>query len=282
LALVLAGPCWAAVTPNGLIVLLTDYGADSVYVGILKGAIYAKFPQAHIDTLTNSVPAFDVMAGAYLLADSCDEFPRGTTFCCVVDPGVGAARKRIVLETKTGRLFVGPDNGLLSLAARRFGIADLREATKAVLWREGEVSQTFQGRDIFGPVAAALARGVPLAEVGPELKNLVKIEIGESRVEGEVARGQVIRADPYGNLITNITAEDLARISLKKGDSVAVTIGKAHYTAPLKSTYADVPEGKEVILVQSMGYIECAVNRQSLAERIGEGLRAPVLLKKVR
>lgn len=277
----IAGPAGAA-APNGLVVLLTDYGADSIYVGALKGAMYSKFPEVRIDAITNSVPAFDIVAGAYMLAEACREFPAGTTFCCVVDPGVGTARKRIVLETKAGQVFVGPDNGLLTLVAERDGVAALREAANKALWRAGDVSQTFQGRDVFGPVAAAVARGVPLTEVGPELKDLVRLEFPKARIEGDTAVGTVIRADSYGNLVTNLTPDDLAHVGLKLNDEAEVTVGKTHFTAPLKSTYADVPEGQKVLVVQSTGLIECAVNMRSLAKEVGEGLQAIVKIKKAR
>ena len=168
LTLLAALPGWAA-APNGLVVLLTDFGADAVYVGALKGAMYTKFPEIRIDAISNSVPPFDVVAGAHMLAEAANEFPLGTTFCCVVDPGVGTDRKRIVLETKTGHCFVGPDNGLLSLVAHRYGLAELREIANPKLFRQGEMSQTFHGRDVFGPVAAARAGGVARGEVGPEL-----------------------------------------------------------------------------------------------------------------
>ena len=280
LIILCAAPCLAAVAPNGLVILLTDYGADSIYVGTLKGAIYAKFPHARIDSITNSVPSFDIVAGAYVLAEACPAFPRGTTFCCVVDPGVGTERKPIALETQNGYRFVGPDNGLLSLAAQRFGIAELRELANKSLWREGGVSNTFQGRDIFGPVAAALAGGTPLADAGPELKTMTQLEVEESRVEGETLVGIIVRADSYGNLVTNIRGENAAAIGLKKGDVVGVTLGKAQFIAPLQSTYADVPEGQKVVVVQSSGYLECAINKGDLASGIGEGLHARVAMSR--
>lgn len=272
-------PAFGQVAPNGLVILFTDYGADSIYVGALKGAIYSAFPQARIDTITHSVPAFDVLSGACMLAEAAKEFPAGTTFCCVVDPGVGTPRKRIVLETRNGLRFVAPDNGLLTLVADQFGVAAMREATNTALWRPGEVSNTFQGRDIFGPVAAALARGVPLADVGPELAALVRLDIQPPRIEDGVVHGVVTRADPYGNLVTNITPDMLAQLGLKLHDTALVTIGKSEFRAPLKPTYAAVPPGTRLLVVQSSGYVECAVNLGSLAEEIGEGAHAPVTIR---
>lgn len=280
LFLVLSLPVVAGAAPNGMVVLLTDYGADSIYVGALKGAIYSKFKDAKVDTMTNSVPPFDVATGAYLLLETCDEFPVGTVFCCVVDPGVGTERKCVVLETKDGRYFVAPDNGLLWLVAERYGVAQLRESTNRALWRSGRVSHTFHGRDIFGPVSGALAGGTPLAEVGPELDKLIEIDFGTAVVKEGVVSGRVVRSDPYGNLITNIVADDLAGLDLRLGDSMAVTLGKTSYTAPLVRTYGDVPRGERLILIQSAGQVECAINLGSLAESSGEGLHALVTLRK--
>jgi len=279
LALFLALPGWAA-APNGLVVLLTDFGADSVYVGALKGAVYTKFPEARVDAISNAVPPFDVVAGAHMLAEAAREFPPGTTFCCVVDPGVGTDRKRIVLETKTGHSFVGPDNGLLSLVAQRYGLAELREITNRKLFREGEVSQTFHGRDVFGPVAAALARGVALAEVGPELKDLVRLDVPEARLDDGTVHGTVVRSDVYGNLVTNVTREHLRAIGVHLNGVAEVTVGAAEFTAPLKSAYGDVPEGAKLLIVQSTGLVECAVNMGSLTKTIKEGPGAAVTMRK--
>lgn len=270
----------AGAQPNGMVILLTDYGADSIYIGILKGAIYAKFPEAKVDSITNSIPSFDIVAGAYILAEACREFPAGTTFCGIVDPGVGTSRRCIVLETKTGQRFVGPDNGLLSLVAQRDGVVHLREASNPALWRAGIKSSTFHGRDIFGPVAASLARGVPIEEAGPELPEMVQLAITASRVENGMAYGSVVRADSYGNLITSITASDLDTLGAKLGDPMQITVGGAVFSAPYVSTYADVAEGEKLLLIQSMGLVECAVNKGNLAERLGAGLHADVTLRK--
>ncbi len=278
--LLLAVPTYAAVAPNGLIILLTDYGADSIYVGALKGAIYAKFPQARIDSITNAVPPFDIATGAFMLMETNQSFPPGTTFCCVVDPGVGSERRCVVLETESGHLFVSPDNGLLSLTAQRFGIVELRECTNRALWRGGKLSHTFHGRDIFGPVAAALARGVPIAKAGPKIDALKKLDLGKSHVEDGSVHGTVMRVDAYGNLITNIAYQDLSRLGLRKDDVVDVMIGKTRFQAPLKETYSEVEEGERLGLIQSLGYLEFAVNMRSLAKEIQEGLHAPVTVRK--
>ncbi len=282
--LAVAATAWAGAKPNGLVICHTDYGTDSVYVGMLKGAVYTKFPEAKIDTLTNSVPQFDVVSGAFMLAEGCAAFPKGTTFCCVVDPGVGTERKCIVLETKTGQFFIGPDNGLLSLVAEKFGVEELRESTKEKYWRVGAMSTTFHGRDIFGPVAAAVADDVALRQFGPEMKadDMVKVKIPPSRVVGDAARGVVVRVDWYGNMVTNITRDQLAELGIAQGDGLEVTIGTTRYTAPFVRSYGSVPEGNRLVLVQSSGFIECAKNMGSLAEELKQNRFASVVLRKAK
>ncbi len=277
----LAGAGSGAAKPNGMVVLLTDYGADSIYVGILKGAIYSKFPEAKVVTATNSVPPFDVLAGGHLLLEACGAFPRGTTFCCVVDPGVGTDRKCIVLETKAGQYFVSPDNGLLTLVAREYGVAQLHECSNKALWRAGSLSTTFHGRDIFGPVAASLASGVAIEDAGPELEKMIELDVPVSEVKQGAALGAVVRKDIYGNLVTNITRQQLQRLRIKRGDTLDITIGKAHYQATFVSAYGDVPTGERLVLVQSSGFVECAANMRSLSDEIAESQNAPVSIRKV-
>jgi S-adenosyl-L-methionine hydrolase (adenosine-forming) len=288
----------AGFTPNAHVILFTDYGADSIYVGILKGAIYSKYMPARVDSITNSVPPYDIEAGAYLLAESCKEFPRGTVFCCVVDPGVGTDRKPIVLRTKKEQVFVAPDNGLLTLVAARDGIFEAHEITNASLYREGGgahpaartdstgappaegVSHTFQGRDIFGPVAAAVAEGTPLREIGPEITNIVRLPIEPCCVENGAAHGKVFRTDDYGNMVLNMTEHELTALGLKPGDTADVSIGAARFTAPWKPAYADVPAGEKVLVIQSSGYVECAINKGNLAAAIKEGVHAEAVIRK--
>jgi S-adenosylmethionine hydrolase len=267
---------------NGLVVLLTDYGADSIYVGAIKGAIYTKFPEARVDTLTNSIPPYDIATGARILAEGSKEFPRGTTFCCVVDPGVGTPRKRILLETKAGQFFIAPDNGLLSIVAKRDGAASIHEAANAAFWRNGAISNTFQGRDIFGPVAAAIAHGVSPAEIGPELKEIMDLKLAESRVENEAILGEVVRVDDYGNMVTNIPAAQLDEIDLKPDASAEVSIGGVVFRAPRKSTYSDVPTNDKIIVIQSSGAVEIAINRGNLAKEISQSIHAEVKIQKAK
>ena len=265
---------------NGFVIMFTDYDTASIYVGELKGAIYAMHPNVRIDTLTNSVPNYDIVAGAYMLVEGCLTFPAGTTFVCVVDPGVGTKRRPIALETKNGLRFVAPDNGLLTLVAQRYGVAEVRECTNKELWRASELSYTFHGRDVFGPVSGALADGVPMEKVGPVVTDMVMLELGTSVIEGDSVTGEVVRTDHYGNIVTNITVGDMEKLGLKRGDSISVTLGKTSFTAPFVETYANVPQGNRLVAIQSAGYVELAVNMGSLTEESGEGEHAKVVLKK--
>lgn len=280
LAAALAVPAQEPFKPNGSVILLTDYGSDSVYVGILKGAIYSKFGGARIDAITNAVPPFDIVSGAYLLAEAAGEFPKGTVFTCIVDPGVGTARKSIAVETMNGYCFVGPDNGLMSLAAQRFGIRQIRELTNKKFWRADTISTVFHGRDIYGPVSASIAGGVPIEDVGTPLDRLVELDLPRSRVENGKAHGVIIRTDPYGNMVSNITAPDLDAIGARQGDPIKVQIGAAAFSAPFMRTYAEVPEGERLVVLQSSGFVEFAINKASLTDAIREGNGAAVTIER--
>lgn len=286
-SLLLACTCGAEQAPtpetvqaNGLVVLLTDYGADSVYVGAIKGAIYAKSPGVRVDSITNSVPEFDILAGAFCLAEACGLYPRGVTFCCVVDPGVGTERRVLVMQTQSGHFFVAPDNGLLTLVADKLGVAAVYEGTNRALWREPAPSRTFHGRDVFGPIAASLAGGTPIGQVGKPISDFVRLDIPRSTVEGNAASGVVIRVDAYGNLITNVPEEHLATLGVKQGDLLEIAVGNVRFSAPFVATYGDVEKGRRLALIQSAGYLELAVNLGSLAAAIGEGVYAPVVVRK--
>lgn len=265
---------------NGMVILLTDYGTDSIYVGILKGAIYTKFPGARVDAITNGVPSFDITSGAYLLAEAAPEYPAGTVFCCVVDPGVGTKRKSIALETKSGHYFVAPDNGLLTVVADRLGVKEIRECTNQALWRAKGISTVFHGRDIYGPVSASLAAGTAFSEVGKPLTAIVRVELPVATIDVDSVHGTVMRSDPYGNLVTTITRNDFEKLGIARGDMLNVTIGSATWKAPFVKTYANVPKGERLVVVQSSGFVECSINQGSLAEATGAQAQTPVTLKK--
>lgn len=277
-SLVLSSVAFAV--PNGIAVLMTDYGSDTIYVGVLKGAMVTKNPSVRIETLTNSSPSYDIAAGAYILLEGSKQWPEGTAFCCVVDPTVGTARRSIAIETNAGQFFVGPDNGLLSLVAQRDGIKAARELTNTKYHGKNSQSSTFHGRDIYGPVTAALAGGADINDLGPAVDDIVQLDFPAAKVQDGAIHGEIIRTDDYGNMVTNVSTELMAEIGIKKGDDVEITIGNAHYTAPYRSTYAEVPVGTRLLCSQSVGMVEAAINQGSLAATLGEGVHAMVILKK--
>lgn len=243
---------------SGPIALLTDYGLQDAYVGLLKGALLSVNPQARIVDLTHEVPPQDVREGSRFLAAALPYFPDGTIFVAVVDPGVGTDRAIVGLETD--RHFVlAPDNGLagfLASGARR--IVRIQESKYFLK----PVSRTFHGRDIFAPVAGHLSRGIDLAKFGPLVKRIVAFDDAAPSVAADGAlRGEVVSIDRFGNLITNIPG-DLMRDARR----VRITVGR-RVVRSLSRSYADVRKGHLLALIGSTGHLEISVN-QGNARRV--------------
>jgi len=246
-----------------LITLTTDFGHEDPFVGIMKGVIAAINPQAHVIDLSHGVPAHNVMAGALILQHAVRYFAAGTIHVVVVDPGVGSARKPILIE-HLGSYFVGPDNGVLSLALEGKPPECIVELTNADYYLQ-HVSKTFHGRDIFAPVAAHLTLGVPPTKFGKPIEKLEILSVpqivrGENRLDGEI-----LYADSFGNLFTNIREHDLTglpREHLQLG-LAGVPLGG------LVTTYAGVGSGEFACLFNSWRLLEIAINQGSAAQRTG-------------
>lgn len=235
-----------------IVTLLTDFGLIDPYVGVMKGVILQTSPDVQIIDLSHGVRPQDVTGAAYLLASSWRYFPSGTVHCCVVDPGVGSARK-VVGAAVAGHIFVAPDNGLLSLI-----LSDHEPSALIEIENRGQflksVSQTFHGRDIFAPTAAVLANGVPLTELGHPLPEPVLIPLPEAVIDeasGEV-RGEVIHIDHFGNLITSIRGTQMPW-------RPRVQIGATQIPHLVKS-YADAPADALLALIGSTGRLEISIN----------------------
>ncbi|MDP3939459.1 MAG: SAM-dependent chlorinase/fluorinase [Deltaproteobacteria bacterium] len=260
-----------ATSPRPLLTLLTDFGNNDFYVPTLKGAIYSVDPNARIVDLTHEVVPFDVREAAFLLAESSREFPAGTIFVGIVDPGVGTDRKPIAIRTRDGSYFVGPDNGILIEAAELRGIAEVREIRNRGYQRRGDRSSTFHGRDLFGPAGASLGKGMPFEPIGPRRETWVRIERKAPSGGKGKASGEVLHADSYGNLLTNLTEDHMAGAGLRAGKRLSVHIGGASFDASFVETYASVPSGERLVTVGSTGRIEIAINEGNLAETLGVG-----------
>ena len=245
------------------IALLTDFGTADTYVAEMKGAIWSIAPDVDIVDVTHAIPPRDVIAGALALARVVPVFPEGTIFLAVVDPGVGTGRRAVIVRTPKSFL-VGPDNGLLTLAARREGTAETVEIANAALMRP-VVSRTFHGRDVFAPAAAHLTREVPLSEFGPPAGDLVGLDLPEPIVEGDRLVGAILTVDGFGNAITNIDEGLLAAFA----GQLAVVVECGNANAPLIGTYGDAKPGKTVALVGSGGTLEIAVVGGSAARAHG-------------
>jgi S-adenosylmethionine hydrolase len=260
---------------------LTDFGDTAP--ATCRGVIWSICPDARINDLTHEVAPFAVRDGAFLLWSSLPYQPVGVHLA-IVDPGVGTARRPIALEVARGDRLVGPDNGLLLPAAERLGgIVAAHELTNRRLWRDS-VSHTFHGRDLFAPVAAHLARGVPIAEVGPPLDpaSLVQLAFPEARVAGGRLETSVLFVDSFGNCRLAGQPEDLAvlRGRLEAGDRFAVRIGDATLIVPWHPTFGAAEPG-DVLLYRDADYdgLAIGVNQGSAADRLSLVADAPVVLE---
>jgi len=264
--------------PRPIAALLTDFGTSDTYVGALKGAILSICREATIVDVTHALPPQDVAAAGFALDEVRDHFPAGTAFVAVVDPGVGSARRGLAAQIGE-RLVVAPDNGLLTLVLARDARAQIREITNRRLCA-GEVSATFHGRDVFGPVAAHWLNGTPLAQVGPEVHDPVRLEIPVAAVAAQDAlEASVIHVDRFGNVITNVARRDLAALLGPRRATPATWLVFERHPLPLVQTYADVAAGEPCVLLGSSGWLELAVNRGSAAQRFDLARGARIRLR---
>ncbi|HYB89682.1 MAG TPA: SAM-dependent chlorinase/fluorinase [Candidatus Binataceae bacterium] len=259
------------------IAILTDFGYRDHYAGAIKGVIAAIAPGAQIIDITHGIPAQSIVAGALALRESWRYFPPKTIFLAVVDPGVGTARLPIAIETRAGARLVGPDNGLLWLAAEDAGIARAVHISSR-RYRLETVSATFHGRDIFAPAAAWLWRGAPIGALGPRLAEIARLELPKPAVSGRQIRGEVIYVDGFGNLVTNIGREIIASLKATFPESrvwVRIDRGAA---MEIRGTYGDAPTGASVATFGSFELLEIAVRDGNAAERLKAGPGAPIIV----
>jgi S-adenosylmethionine hydrolase len=257
-----------------VVTLLSDYGLEDDFVGVCHGVIARIAPEALVIDITHGIARHDVRAGALVLRRALAYMPAGVHLA-VVDPGVGSARRAVALRCAgEERFLVGPDNGLLTLAAQRFGgVAEAVDVGASPLALE-PVAASFHGRDLFAPVAAHLALGASLAATGSPLDpaELVALEVSRAVVSGGALVSHVLHADGYGNVLLDAEAEDLDAIGLRLGDAVAVNGVRALYGA----TFADVPAGGLLLYADSYGAPSLAVNRGSALDALGLAIGALV------
>jgi S-adenosylmethionine hydrolase len=253
-------------TTRHIITLLTDFGNQDPYVAAMKGVILSLNPEAVLVDLTHEVPPQDIIAGSFLLSEATPYFPPGTIHLAVVDPGVGTPRRALAFRDQE-QFWVGPDNGLFHLVFRDSPPVDLVSLENSEYFR-GSVSRTFQGRDIFAPVAAHLSLGTPLHAFGPPVTDPVTLPWPEPSFTPEAVRGEIVYVDGFGNLISNIKGSNLTAWLAEK--SHVIILGSLTVKG-LSRIYGDVAAGEFLALVGSHGYLEIACAQGNAARRLGMG-----------
>lgn len=247
-----------------IITLTTDFHGH--YIGIMKGVIKSLAPAAEVIEISTEVGPFDLKAGAFILRSSYKHFPKGTIHLVVVDPGVGTKRKAIIVKTKN-YTFVGPDNGVMALSAEEDGIQEVLEVREDFTEGRG-VSATFNGRDVFAPVAAQLANGADAKGLGKQLQRFERFNFKKS-IGCEFVFGEVVYADAFGNLTISIMEEDINLV----GDFV-ITIGEKGFKVRRRGTYADGKSGEVILVLGSAGYYELAINsgnaKDAMSAKVGD------------
>ncbi len=251
-----------------IITFTSDFGLDDWFVGVVHGVLYAGCPDARVVDLTHALPPGHIARGVFVIEAACPDFPPGTVHLAVVDPGVGTERRALAVAAR-GQWFVGPDNGLLEWALSDPD-AEVRALTEARFFRH-PVSRTFHGRDVFAPVAAHLACGVPVEQFGPRITDPVRHgRAHPTRHPGTLA-GCVMFIDRFGNALTNITEHDLAEtFSGVPNERLEVTAGERRIRG-LARSYGDAPVGTLLAILGSSGRLEIAQVGGHCAERLGIG-----------
>ena len=250
-----------------VITLLSDFGLKDPYVAEMKAVILSISPEAQIVDVTHEIEKFNIRMGSFVLASAAPYFPPKTVHVAVVDPGVGTKRRSIIVETKRG-FYVGPDNGLLMLAAHKEKIIKVYHIvnTKCML---SKVSNTFHGRDIFAPAAAYLASGISPSEFGPAVQDYIFPEFAKPKAgKGEVV-GAVLYIDGFGNVVSNLAERDLQKAGFHEGGSLSVMLGGQNLALRFCSAYGEVPSGTALVLVGGSGFLEVAVNQGSASRMLG-------------
>lgn len=252
---------------RSIITLTTDFGLNDHFVGTMKGVILNIAPEAEIVDICHSVQAFDILDGALALAQSYSYFPPHTVHMVVVDPGVGSARRPILVSSEKYS-FVAPDNGVLSLMYAREERLTVRHITSEHYFLQPR-SHTFHGRDIFAPVAAYLAKGVDGEKFGAEIRDFVRFHAPKPKpVDAGSVRGVVLKVDRFGNLITNFTPENIPELFGPTAREFKIVVGKREVST-LRSHYAEGASGEVFAVLGSMGYLEIAANRAPAAQLVG-------------
>jgi len=260
-----------------IITLTTDFGSSDPFVGILKGVILSIHREVELIDITHNVNSFDLFDGALAIASAYSYFPSDTIHLVVVDPGVGSNR-RPILATNERYHFIAPDNGILSGIYERSERLTVRHIDAPHYYRQ-PVSQTFHGRDIFAPIAAWLSKGVQVTSLGEEITDFIRFAMPKPKpVDANTLKGVVMRSDRFGNLLTNIRAEDVAPLFSESAPAFKATCGKAEIKRICKS-YSEGAQNEPFLIVGSSGYIEISANKTPANRLIGADRGAEVTVQ---
>src|SRR5262245_49263197 len=259
-----------------IVTLTTDFGVSDHYVACMKGVILQIAPTTYLVDVTHQIERHDVVHAAVVLRQVFEFYPRGTIHVVVVDPGVGSTRRLLAMQY-SGQFVLAPDNGIVSLVHRDMSLHEIRSIENRDLFRR-HVSSTFHGRDILAPIAGFLAAGGVISNVGPpvtqlEILNLPKpVTLPDGGIEG-----QVLYCDRFGNLISNISKDDVKACMMRRSDA-EVYVG-ALRIGPVRRTYSDVAPGEILSLLSSAGSLEIAINQDSAASRLRAGPGSSVIVR---
>lgn len=257
-----------------VVTFTTDFGLQDPFVGIMHGVVLNIQADARIVDIGHQVSSFDVLDGAWMIAQSYRYFPAGSVHVVVVDPGVGGTRRPILVETEA-HIFVAPDNGVLSLVEKREPLFTVRHIVNDRFFLQ-PVSHTFHGRDIFAPVGAWLLKGVAPSEFGPEITDYVRLEIPEvEHIAANSLRGVVLKADKFGNLISNISEEHLATLFDGAQPKFELLISGITITR-ISRSYTEGGDEEVFAIIGSSGYLEIAAKQASAAEKLQACVGTPV------
>lgn len=260
-----------------IITLTTDFGEDSPYVAAMKGVLLSINPGARIVDLTHLIPPQDIWHAAFFLTEAIPFFPAQALHVVVVDPGVGTSRAILYVEAGHHRLLV-PDNGAITLLARKYGVRVARRITEARFWR-ADVSATFHGRDIFAPVAGYLGMGLDPAELGPSVNHWLELEIPAPTTEGDNLHGTALFIDHFGNLLTNLPLARLPKQPLRlqlRGDSGGLPLERS---VRVVRSYGEAATGELIALASSGGWWEFAIVNGSAAQELGVRRGDPIIAR---
>lgn len=250
-----------------IVTLTTDFGTSDHFVGTIKGVILNINPSAQIMDICNSVNSYDLLDGAITISQAYNYYPANTIHMVVVDPGVGTARRPILVNTGK-HLFVAPDNGVLSLIYEREERCSVRHISAEHYFLQ-PVSNTFHGRDVFAAAAGYLSKGVEPQKMGDEITDYVRFAAPKPKpASDKLIKGVIIKVDKFGNLITNFTANDVPQLLKESPKPFKILVGKSEITK-LRTAYAQGTPGEVFAILGSMGYLEIATNRGSAARTVG-------------